>query len=324
LALATAAFVAFVPQHVAMMAGVENDSLAELLIALTLLTCAIYLKNGARGETLSPGSPSLLAERGAGGEVGSSFQIHPLILGILIGLTLITKITAMAPAGVIIGLAILIRWRQERWTFARLIREFAWVAIPALIFGVPLWVRNMSVYGGLDILAQSAHDHVVVGQPRTDDYLNSHGFVTWVRDFSLGSFQSFWGDFGWMGVPMPPQFYNWLAAFTIFVIVGAGIAAARWRKLLSTVQIEMLMLFGITAFLALAELIYWNLKFVQFQGRYLYPGLIPIALFVVIGLAGWASLIKVRYVQWTIILVVCGFALLDLYALFKFIIPTLS
>jgi len=36
IALGTAAFVAFLPQHVAMMAGVNNDSLAELWIGLAL------------------------------------------------------------------------------------------------------------------------------------------------------------------------------------------------------------------------------------------------------------------------------------------------
>ena len=44
LALGTAAFVAFVPQHVAMMAGANNDSLAELLLALILWQANSNLK----------------------------------------------------------------------------------------------------------------------------------------------------------------------------------------------------------------------------------------------------------------------------------------
>src|SRR5512139_1971244 len=38
-ALGGAAFVAFVPQHLAMMSAVNNDSLSELLIALVVLQC---------------------------------------------------------------------------------------------------------------------------------------------------------------------------------------------------------------------------------------------------------------------------------------------
>ncbi len=331
LALATAAFVAFVPQHVAMMAGVENDSLAELLLGLTLLACALYLKRSMaltpdsspaeQGESVSTSSPSPRTERGAGGEVK---QIHPLVFGILLGLTFITKITVIPPAVVIVGLSILLRARREHWSAGRFGREIAWTAIPALIFGLPLWVRNLSVYGGLDFLAQSAHDRVVVGQLRTDQYILDHGFTNWLTDFGQTSFHSFWGQFGWMGYAMTPQIYTALAAFTGFVIVGAGIAFARWRKRLSDIQRDMLFLFGITALLALAELIYWNLKFVQFQGRYLYPGLIPIALFVAIGLSGWPSLIRVRYIQWATVVGLFGFAVLDVYVLFKIIIPALG
>jgi hypothetical protein len=304
LALATAAFVAFVPQHVAMMAGVENDSLAEVLIGLTLLACVLYLNESTPNQ--------------------KRLQIHPLILGILVGLTLVTKITAMAPAVAIVGLAILMRARREHWNFSQLARQAAWIIIPALIFGVPLWVRNMSVYGGLDILAQSAHDRVVVGQPRTDQYISEHGAVIWLRDFGQTSFQSFWGQFGWMGVLMTSQIYSALAAFTGFVVIGAAIAFARWGHALSEIQREALILLGVTALLALTGLIYWNLKYQQFQGRYLNPGLIPIALFVAIGLTGWASLIKVRYIQWATVVILFGFAALDLYALFRIIIPALS
>jgi len=274
---------------------------------------------------LSDSSPSTFAERGAGGEVNPNrLQLQPLIFGILIGFTFVTKLTAMPPAVVTVGLAILFRWRQERWSLNRLARELAWVAIPALVFGLPLWLRNISVYGGLDILAQSAHDRVVVGQETTVQYISKSGITNWLRDFGQTSFQSFWGQFGWMGVPMSIPIYSALAAFTGFVIVGAGIAFMRWRKCLSTMQAEMLMLFGITALLALAELIYWNLKFVQFQGRYLYPGLIPIGLFVAIGLTGWVSLIRLRYIQWATVIVVFGFAALDVYALFRIIIPALG
>src|SRR5262249_2912062 len=146
----------------------------------------------------------------------------------------------------------------------------------------------------------------------------------WLRDFGQTSFQSFWGQFGWMGVPMTPNIYDVLAAFTDFVIVGAGIAFSKWRKYLSTLQREMLILLGVTALLALAEPIYLNLKFFEAQGRYLYPGLIAIALFVAIGLAGWASLIRVRYIQWVTVIILCGFAAFDVYALFRIIIPALG
>jgi len=41
---------------------------------------------------------------------------------------------------------------------------------------------------------------------------------------------------------------------------------------------------GLTLILALAQFAYYNTSFQQFQGRYIYPGLIPFALFVIVGI----------------------------------------
>ncbi|HLY25180.1 MAG TPA: glycosyltransferase family 39 protein [Aggregatilineales bacterium] len=332
LALTTAAFVAFLPQHVAMMAGVDNDSLAELVVALSLLACVLYLKQPPiprpLASTQAEGkgrNPDLDAPRPFTGEgLGVRDGIHPILLGLLLGIAFLTKITAMAPIIALIGVAVIVRAQRDSWTLQRFIREAAWIALPALALGLPLWLRNVNTYGGLDILAQSAHDRVVVGQPTRQDYIDQHGFGGWIKDAIGTSFDSFWGQFGWLGVPMTLPIYLALLAFSLLVLVGAGIAFVRWRRMLSPPQRDALMLFGITALLALAGLVYWNLKYVQFQGRYLYPGLIPIALFVAIGLAGWASLLKTRAALWLTTGVVCLFAVLDLYVLFRIIMPALA
>ncbi len=71
LALATAAFIAFLPQHVAMMAGMDNDSLTELLIALTLLACTRFIIQPSSAFTLNP-SPE-----GNGFRVRAAFMASP-------------------------------------------------------------------------------------------------------------------------------------------------------------------------------------------------------------------------------------------------------
>jgi 4-amino-4-deoxy-L-arabinose transferase-like glycosyltransferase len=299
LALASAAFVAFLPQHIAMMAGVENDSLGELIVAVTLLLCTLYLAKTSR-------------------------RIHPVWFGVLLGLACLTKVTAMAPVGIVVVLTLLIRARRDSWTISQLVRQIAWIAVPALLMAIPFWLRNLEVYGGLDFLAQAAHDRVVVGQLRTSDYIQQVGLSAWLGDAIHTSFDSFWGQFGWMGVPMTNPIYLALLALISISVVGAVIAVVRWRRVLTAFQRDALLLLGVTALLALAGLVYWNLKYVQFQGRYLYPGLIPIALFIAVGLAGWASLFRVRYIQWMSVVVMCLLALLDVYALFRIIIPALS
>jgi hypothetical protein len=302
LALATAAFVAFLPQHVFMMAGVENDSLAELIVALVLFLGVLYL--------------------------GGRRQIHPLILGLLMGAAFITKLTVYLPVVGVLGLAVLLRARRECWPMGRLARQSAWILVPALLIGGVWWTRNIITYGSVaDFMVQKTHDAVVVGQERTDDYQAQHGGVGgWLRDGVSITFHSFWGQFGWMGVPMPDSFYTGLLAFTVFVIVGALIAAIRWRGALNVIQREQLLLLGTAAFLAFAAFAGYNFKFVQFQGRYLYPGLIPIGLFVAAGLAGWAPLVAPRspVARWLTVGIVCLLALLDVYALYRFILPMLA
>ncbi|MCZ7545073.1 MAG: glycosyltransferase family 39 protein [Anaerolineae bacterium] len=88
-ALTAAAFVAFVPQHVAMMAGVNNDSLAELLIGGALLASVLYVRGGEDGLPVP----------------------HPAALGALVGLAVLTKTTAFF-TGVVALAAVWLRWRR--------------------------------------------------------------------------------------------------------------------------------------------------------------------------------------------------------------------
>ena len=81
--------------------------------------------------------------------------------------------------------------------------------------------------------------------------------------------------------------------------------------------------------LALSVLLYlgYNVTFVQHQGRYLFPALIPIAMAVSIGLMAWARPVVARRPEMEWLLPAgLGLALvaLDLMALFYFIVPQLS
>jgi 4-amino-4-deoxy-L-arabinose transferase-like glycosyltransferase len=312
LALTTAAFVAFLPQRIAMMAGVENDGLAELIVGLVLLACAVYL------GFPQPLTPAFRKQRG--GTVS-------VVLSVLIGAAFLTKLTIYPITVGIVGMTVLLCARREGWTLGRFIQQSLWIGIPALLIGAIWWTRNISVYGSIaDIMAQKTHNAVVVGQPTFSGYVSQFGAEKWLRDGLQTTWQSFWGQFGWMGVPMTNAIYNGLFAFTTFVVVGAALALFRFWRALSPRQIEALIIFGVAALLAVLTFVGYNFSFVQFQGRYLYTGLIPMALFVAIGLTGWASLIARRFplAYWVTVGAVCLFALLDVYVLFRIIIPALG
>ncbi len=265
LALGTAAFVAFLPQHVAMMAGVNNDSLAELILAAVIWQLI------------------LLAQAESAKTVGAA---RAAFLGGLIGLGLVTKTTdylALPLAALALGL----RWRRGCAGCGRLALL---IFGPALLIGLPWWVRNAVTYGGLDLLGLGRHNWVVVGQPRTSEWLAAYGAAEVARRFVQTTFQSFWGQFGWMGVVLDQRIYAGLALVSGLAGLGwvlqvvAGLRPAPTRPALTPGQRDGLILLAGLVLLTLASYLWYNLTFVQHQGRYLFPALIPIGLGVTVGL----------------------------------------
>ena len=184
LALSAGVFVAFVPQHVAILASVNNDALAELVLAAVILAALAY-SVGAR-------------------------RLHPAVLGVLVGLAFLTKLTVYGPAVLAAAAAIIVRARQEQRPFGWFAAQAAWAGGVALVLGALWWARNAAVYGWPDVLAQAAHNRVVVGQLRTAELLAEIGQRAYLNRFVTTTFHSFWGQFGWMAVPMPARIY-WLA-----------------------------------------------------------------------------------------------------------------
>src|SRR5690606_28567574 len=80
--------------------------------------------------------------------------------------------------------------------------------------------------------------------------------------------------------------------------------------------------------LAVVQFGYYNLTFVQFQGRYLYPALIPLGLTAADGLWGWARFVA-RFLParwhgalaWLPLVVMGWLPLLAVYALFWILVP---
>lgn len=281
LALTAAALVAFLPQHLAMMSAVNNDGLAELLIGLILW--------------------QLLRRPRSGREW--------LWLGVSLGLGFLAKATVyiMAP---VIGLALL----GSGW-WANGLR----VGLPAGTLGLFWWGRNWLVYGGWDILGKMAHDSVVTGQPQTGPWIAANGLAATLNRFFLFTFQSFWGQFGWMAVVMPSWIYQMLF---LFCLLAAGGLLWNWfRPGLPPIAPRSKALLLATFLLTVLVYVGYNLTFVQHQGRYLFPALIPISLAATVGLARWLPW------TWLAEWLPAGLSLaligLDLLTLFRFIQPNL-
>ena len=162
LALTTAVFVAFLPQHMAIITSANNDALAELLLAAILYMLLLVAQR-----------PHKLPFQGSDSAPSKGIRSRDyILLGTLLGLGYLTKGTVYSITA-IVGLLLLWRfWGQWRL----LIRAGLRVFLPAIVLGAIWWGRNIVVYGGLDILGKTAHDSVVVGQPRTAEWVVQYGW----------------------------------------------------------------------------------------------------------------------------------------------------
>ena len=266
----TAAFVAFLPQHVAMLSAVNNDSLAELLIALIVWQAIRLFRSG---------QPS---------------QRALLILGLTLGLGLLTKATVYYTAVPVAAIALILHAKKNSESriqsvaasrHAPVVRQFSLIFIPALSLGALWWIRNLRVYGGLDVLGLARHSAVVAGQPTTADWIATHGWSGLLNEGLTTTFHSFWGQFGWMAVPMPDSTYLLLGLLSLAAFVGwvwrlIEMRAAEHRGRIRP-QSGLLALLALSTFVGF---VWYNLTFVQHQGRYLFPALIPIGLAFSLGL----------------------------------------
>lgn len=304
-ALGVMALVAFLPQHLHMLSAVNNDALAELLVGLVLLWLLRHLD----------------------GDDAPIWQ-----LGLLVGLALLTKLTIYFLA-LLAPLAIWLRWRSRDEKASALLRSLAVYALIAAAIGGIWWLRNISVYGFPDLLGLAAHDRVVADQPRTADYIRDHGGGVYLAQMLGTSFKSFWGQFGWMALPLDEVLGGWVyRGFGLLALAGIAGALlpiakrgsgdnarpsnskAGWVVLLATLLIVLLQ-FG-----------YYNLEFQQWQGRYLFPALIPIACVLVFGVDCWRARLISRWdaARWLTPLALAGLFVLDLYLLARVIVPGLS
>ena len=280
LALGTAAFVAFVPQHLAMTAGVQNDVLSELILGLVLLRLVSWLRAD---------EPWPVARHA--------------VTGAIIGLGLLTKLSAYVAVPLAVVALLLKHWRAGRAPAAgtgvqdgvppsatrrgldvqAALPALAALLLPALLLGLPWFARNAAVYGALDLTGLGRHAEVVQGQLTTAQWIELYGWRQLPGAFVRTTFRSFWGQFGWMAVPMEWRVYLALRVFSILAVVGLVFRAVdAWDA--GRRPSAALILLLCSGLLTLGSYLWYNLSFYQAQGRYLFPALIPIGLAWTLGM----------------------------------------
>jgi hypothetical protein len=217
-------------------------------------------------------------------------------------------------------------------TWQRLFQAAVLLFVPAFLLGAIWWVRNVIIYGGLDVLGKAAHDAVVVGQPRTIDWISQYGLNETIQRFLQTTFNSFWGQFGWMAVPMRVEVYWLLLGLSGTAVLGLFLYRFTTTQLPVQFRSRLpVVILWLVFFLTLAVHVGYNLTFVQHQGRYLFPALIPISLGFSLGLGTWLLLVERPFHRERPLLVNlfplglgAALVLLDIFALFRFILPSLK
>ena len=260
----------------------------------------------------------------------------------MVGLAFLTKAQAYLTLPIVLFALLAFDFRNK--PFSQTLKALLFVTFIAGLIGLPWWIHGLQVYGGTDLLGLQRHNQVVVGQTTTAEWIAQHGWGGLLSRMAQFTFQSFWGQFGWMSIVLDQRFY-WLfgavtgASMLLFLAWWLHSLSA-WRRLrgkastsrgdsiyspwlvLTREQTIALELLALLALGALFGFIWYNLQFVQHQGRYLYMGLIPIGLAFSLG---WHFILsRQAFLQrWLWLALVLAFVALDGHLLFRVILPAM-
>jgi 4-amino-4-deoxy-L-arabinose transferase-like glycosyltransferase len=276
LALLATAFVAFIPQFVYGAALVNNDALAACA-ATWLLYALLRLMHDGRWQ-------------------------WAVLSGVLLGITLLSKIGMIAVLPVP-ALALLLMWWRSRVTHhalrSTLLLGVGVYVVAALIAGW-WYLRNFTLYG--DPLMWREWQ-VLTGTGRVPPTP-----IDFLRDM-LGFFGLFWADFS---LRLDRVLWPIFGLIVIAMLVGLIRRAItrQWPML------DWPGLFIALAWLGLlmATAVRYSFNIYDIHGRLLYPALAPIGVMLVLGLSGWP---KPKWVMGIALTIIISIAVLAPFAIIQ-------
>jgi 4-amino-4-deoxy-L-arabinose transferase-like glycosyltransferase len=275
--LLCAGLTAFLPQFTFRGSNISNDALVTTMCAIALYLIIRLIK---RGFTWPLGVATAVVIAGA----------------------FLSKTSAMfLPAPV--ALALLFQTNSSWRT--RILRTLSVLGL-ALIIVTPWMIRNQILYG--DPLAQkvmlTAVSMLVDKKPLSSPYF-------WTN-FPAALSRSFVGVFGYMNLWLPGWIYSLFGL--LFLVSALGYL---WRLFNRRISISITLVLISIFVLNLIVVIVINITFSQPQGRYMFPSLPAISLFVALGLD--AILGRLKYASTALI---TGLAVLNVYILLGIVVPS--
>ena len=258
-ALLGTATLAFTPQFIFISAAASNDNMVNACAALVIWQLVALV--------IAPPTARTRVRRFA-------------LLGVLLGVAAISKLSALGLIGVA-GLVILgIAWHARSW---RVIIDAAlWVALPIALLAGWWFVRNIMLYA--DLLAWQMWEANILLRVVPAD-------VQTIINESGSLFQSYWGLFGWLNLPYPAWVYTYFGVISLIIAIGCLVALVQHRQRLTKIDARWIAV-GILLLWLLLLIISW-LRFMivapAAQGRYFFPAASTLVFLAASGLSAWRT-----------------------------------
>lgn len=226
-----------------------------------------------------------------------------LLVGVLAGLALLTKSSALA---LIPALGVVWLLELKRKSISPITLGLGIIALP-LAIAAPWFARNAALYG--DPLGLTVFKQAFTGSAQASMFINEVGPIAYWTDWVLWwTARSFVGAFGYMDIFLPTTLY--------FVVIGGLLLALAGRWLSTGEPLEKPdprpgLVLGTFFVVVLLLFLQFNMTYFQGQARYLYPAIGPIAVTLGIGLSRWFG--KKPNIAW--IASTLGLTILNLYIL---------
>ena len=290
LAWAMVAVVVLLPQHTFINSMVGDGPLAELMACLVLYCWARLFR---RGITV--------------------WTVAGIVLGTVAGIW--AKFTAAFLLPVDLALAL--------WWLVRQLRG-AWSRRQAACLGAGLVVLALATWALTRLPSPLTPSRLIAAWNSL-----SPDRLLWVdvRGITFGNallytHDSFWANFGWMNVPVSTRWYG-----ALLLLIGAAVLGwllgAKERDAHPPWAAKMMWgsLLAALAAYVWEQLLTQSSGYYQYQGRYLFPAIIPFA-FLLVG--GWSRIVPSQQLKLVIGSVVLFLALFDGWCIVGYLLPLYS
>ena len=282
----------FHPQFTFIGSVVSNDNIVNLIAAvLCLLWVRCILEGATSGRAVR--------------------------MGVLTGLWFLGKASFTLAAFTSVFVLVVAATRQRAGPRKGVLLIGAY-GLAAGILALPLAIRNVVIYGDIAGLSDMT-SYFGEGSLFTDS-LWEMGFgslAEFPSSWSVAVFESFWGRFDWLHLPLPGWIYSVLLAALLIGAIGTGRHLWRNREKPEALSLLVLLLSAVVNLGMIAFYCYYFIY--QPQGRYLFPSLFAIMAVLCVGLPALASGETSR--RAVLAGVVASFVVLNFYSLFGLILP---